>query len=227
MTAQSFWGRISQDMLAGLAFFLPLLLLTVVLYGLAGLLRGVGSQLYGLLNIAGVEGPVHSSIAIGLSLVVVPLVFVVCGAGLRHRYGGQLGDTVDRLITRAPGVGPIYNSLRRSRRVVLEDGSGFRDVVSIELTDGVDVLAFVVGRQSGANWTDDDERVTVFVPLAPNPTIGGHLLAVRQGQVTETTMSVPDALTILATVGAGGDELSEPPVSGLYRDVGGTDLSDT
>lgn len=227
MGRQSLWSRFGRDLLVGLAFFLPLALLVFVLYGLSRLAIGIGARIDGGLAAVGVEGPVQSVLVLAVLFVATPIALTATGVILRHRYGERVGDTVDRLLTGVPGIGPIYASLRRSRRVVLEDGGGFRDVVSLELSEGVDVLAFVVGRQGGADWTPDDERVTVYVPLSPNPTLGGHLLAVRADQVTETSMNVRAALTVLVTVGTGEPEESEPPLAGLYRErVDDSDSSD-
>lgn len=227
MVRQSLWSRFGRDLLVGLAFFLPLALLAFVLYGLSTLFIGIGAQIYGALDAVGVEGPVQAALVLAFLVVVTPVVLTATGILLRHRYGERVGDTIDRLLTKVPGVGPIYGSLRRSRRLVLEDGGGFQDVVSLELSEGVDVLAFVVGRRGGADWTPDEERVTVYVPLSPNPTLGGHLLAVRDERVTETTMSVRAALTVLVTVGTGEPEESDPPLAGLYRErVEGSDTPD-
>jgi uncharacterized membrane protein len=227
MGRQSLWNRFGRDLLVGLAFFLPLALLAFVLYGLSTLFIGIGARIYGILDAVGVEGPVQSVLVLAVLIALTPIVLTTTGVILRHRYGERVGDSIDRLLTKVPGVGPIYGSLRRSRRVVLEDGGGFRDVVSLELSEGVDVLAFVVGRQGGADWTPDDERVTVYVPLSPNPTLSGHLLAVCDDRVTETSMTVRAALTVLVTVGTGEPEESEPPLTGLYRErVDDSDSSD-
>lgn len=59
----------------------------------------------------------------------------------------------------------------------------------------------------------------VAVPLAPNPTVGGHLLAVKHERVSETGLTVRQALAILVTVGTSDPAVSEPPLSGLYNDA--------
>ncbi len=155
---------------------------------------------------------------------------VATGLVLQYRYGELAGAAVDAVVERVPVLGPIYHSLEQSRQVLTEEG--FSEVVSLELADGVDVLAFVVGRGSGADWTAGDRRVTVFVPLAPNPTVGGHLLAVRSERVSTTGLGVRGALTVLATVGASRPDASDtetasetdPPVAGLYRELAADEL---
>ncbi|PSP27540.1 hypothetical protein BRC65_05275 [Halobacteriales archaeon QH_2_65_14] len=211
--------RLRRDLLAGVAFFLPLALLSIVLYGFGTLLYRAVLWVDDLLGTLGVQGPVATTLAVLTGVVVVPLVLVVTGTVLRHRYGERLAESVDGLLQRIPGVGPIYAELRRSRHVISGEGRAFREVVSLELTDGVDILAFVVGHDSGADWTGGERRVTVYVPLAPNPTVGGHLLAVRDDRLTETNLGVRSALGVVVTVGASDPETVEPPIAGLYPEI--------
>lgn len=217
MNWQSLRGRITSDLLAGLAFFLPLVLLAGIVFGLVVLLWRLLLGVLELLAMVGIEGPVWSLLAVASVVVAVPVILLTTGAVLRNRYGERIGNGIDEIFVRIPGIGPVYASLRRSRQAVLEDGSGFKEVVSLELADGIDVLAFVVGREAGADWTAGDRRVTVYVPFSPNPTVGGHLLAVEQRRISETNMSVRSALTVLVTVGTSEPENVEPPLGGLYR----------
>ena len=216
---------LKRSLLAGLAVFLPVALLAVIVYGLAIVLLGVVSTADAGLAALGVTGPAPTALAVALLVVAVPAVLVVTGLIVQNRYGAALRAVLDGILERIPVIGPIYYSLERSRRVLTEEG--FSDVVSLGLADGVDVLAFVVGRGAGANWTSDTDRVTVFVPLAPNPTVGGHLLVVRPERITDTRLTVRAALTVLVTVGTGGggSEEAEPPVAGLYRELTAEDLS--
>lgn len=219
---EPFRTRLRRDLFAGLAFFLPLALLAVVLYGLALVgFRGLW-WFDGVLGTLGVRGPVATTLAVAGAVVAVPLVLVAAGALLRHRYGEQAAGAVDALVERVPGVGPVYAELGRSREVFAGEGKAFREVVSLEFADGVDVLAFVVGRETGADWTGEG-RVTVYVPMAPNPTVGGHLLAVRADRVTPTDLTVRSALAVLVTMGTSDPEAEDPPVTTLYRGMGVVD----
>lgn len=206
-----------RDLFAGVAFVLPLVLLGLTVYGMGAVVYGALAWLDGVLGIVGVEGVAAKGLAMMTTFVVVPLTFVAIGAVLRHRFGERFADTVDSLVEQIPGIGPIYEEFRRSRQLFAGDGPGaFKEVVSLELTPGVDILAFVMGRQSGADWSGDGDRVTVYVPMSPNPTVGGHLLAVRPERVTTTGLSVSGALAVLMTVGTTDPDGAEPPISGLY-----------
>jgi len=212
--------RLRRDLLSGLAFFLPLVLLALVAWGVIGVGYRTALRVDRTLGLLGIEGALATTLAVTGVLASLPLLLVATGALLRHRYGDALVGAIDSGIERIPGLGPIYVELRRSRQLVAGDGaSAFREVVAVEFADGVDMLGFVVGREDGADWTSGSQRVTVYVPLAPNPTVGGHLLAVKHERVSETGLTVRQALAILVTVGTSDPAVSEPPLSGLYNDV--------
>jgi uncharacterized membrane protein len=213
--------RLRRDLLSGLAFFLPLVLLALVAWGVIGVGYRMALRVDRTLGLLGIEGALATTLAVTGVLAGLPLLLVATGALLRHRYGDALVGAIDSGIERIPGLGPIYVELRRSRQLVAGDGaSAFREVVAVEFADGVDMLGFVVGRHRGADWTQTaEDRVTVYVPMAPNPTVGGHLLAVREERVRETDLTVRQALAILVTVGTSDPEAAEPPLAGLYNDV--------
>ena len=119
--------RLQRDLLSGVAFFLPLILLGLVAYGLVQFVYGTGLWFSGVLSVLGIHGTLATVLAT---------------------------------------VGAV-----------------------------------------------------VAVPLAPNPTVGGHLLAVKHERVSETGLTVRQALAILVTVGTSDPAVSEPPLSGLYNDV--------
>jgi len=214
-------SRLQRDLLSGLAFFLPLVLLALVVWGVTGVVYRTALRIDGAVELLGIEGALATTLAVIALLAGLPLVLVGTGALLRHRYGDALVGAIDSAIERIPGLGPIYVELRRSRQLVAGEGAAaFREVVAVEFSDGVDMLGFVVGRNRGADWTlTAEDRVTVYVPMAPNPTVGGHLLAVRSDRVRETDLTVRQALAILVTVGTSDPDAAEPPLAGLYNDV--------
>jgi uncharacterized membrane protein len=213
-------ARFRRDLFAGLAFFLPLVLLALVAYGLAQTLGGVVLWVDGVITRLGVEGVVATALALAGVLVGLPTALVLTGSLLRHRYGDAIARTVDRTVEQLPGLGPIYAELRRSRQLFAGEGAAFREVVAVEFGEGIDALGFVVGRGQGADWTPTPaDRVTVYIPLSPNPTIGGHLLAVREERVRETDLTVAAALAVLVTAGTSDPDESEPPMAGLYYDA--------
>lgn len=218
MPADPLRERIRRDLFSGTAFFFPLLLLALVAYGLGQTLSGVVLWFDGLLATLGIEGVVATTLAAGGVFGGVPVVLVLTGSVLRHRYGDSVARLVDRSIEQVPALGPIYAELRRSRQLFTgDDRAAFSEVVAVEFANGIDALGFVVGRDQGADWTKTPEnRVTVYIPLSPNPTVGGHLLAVQAERISETDLTVPAALAVLVTAGTSDPDVAEPPIAGLY-----------
>jgi len=213
--------RLRRDLLSGIAFFFPLGLLALVGYGLLRSLTGLVRWIDGTLAAAGVQGPLATSLALAGAVLGVPAGLVLTGSILRHRYGDTVARLVDRGVEQIPALGPIYAELRRSRQLFAgDDGAAFREVVAVEFATGIDALGFVVGRGRGADWTPTaEERVTVYVPLSPNPTVGGHLLAVREERVRDTGLTVSAALAVLVTAGTSDPDAADPPMAGLYYDA--------
>jgi uncharacterized membrane protein len=212
--------RLRRDLFSGLAFFLPLVLLAIVAYGLLQTMSGIVLWFDGALARIGVQGPVATALAVGAVFLGLPTALVLTGSLLRHRYGDAIARVVDRTVEQIPGLGPIYAELRRSRQLFASEGAAFREVVAVEFGNGIDALGFVVGRGQGADWTPTaEERVTVYIPLSPNPTVGGHLLAVDSERVRETDLTVAAALAVLVTAGTSDPDASEPPMAGLYYEM--------
>lgn len=213
--------QLRRNLFAGIAVVLPLAFIALVVYGIV--LFGVRMVLrvHTALHTLGFQGPIAVIGAVSIALVGLPLILIVLGMVVRNRFGTKLVDLVDACCLRLPGLGPIYASLRHSREALTgEDVDAFNRVVSVELTPGVDTLGFVVGQKTGGDWTvEDRDRITVWLPLSPNPTVGGHLVAVEADRLTETEMGVNDALAALLTVGAGDLETVDPPISGLFKTV--------
>jgi len=213
-------SRLRRNLFVGLAVFLPLVLLALVVYSLAIAVVRLIVRLDGVLAAVGIEGPLATGLAISGAFLSVLLLLILVGTTARHRYGQLAVDTVDNAIERIPGLGPIYAELSRSRQVFSGEGpSSFRKVVSVELAPGVEILAFVVGEQHDWAPATTDSDVTVYAPIAPNPLMGGHLLSVRRDHVSETDLSVRGALATLVTMGT-NEGVAEPPLSALYHDAG-------
>ncbi len=209
-----------RSILAGAAVVLPFVLIALVGWQVLLTVIGISDWLVPLASWVGVSGLAGRFLAAGLGLSVVVVVLLVIGIVVRNRIGELAIGMIDRLVERVPLLGPIYHGLRQARELVLaRDSDRFEDVTLVELAGGVTVLAFVVGGANPAVRTaTTDDQVAVYVPLAPNPTVGGHMLFVSPDRLVSIDMTIPAALAAIVTLGAGPDSLDEPPLSGLYHD---------
>lgn len=237
-------GRRRRDLLRGLAVVLPIVLVALIGYWAASAAVGVAGSIVRVGASLGLEGPLAAGGLLLTVAIVVPLLLVGVGVGVRHRYGHRVVSAVDRTLATLPAVGPIYSGLRRSRDAVAGGGEAFSEVVRVELAEGVHAMAFLVDRPEaidsgvdGASGTADartgdrvadalsgpagDDLVTVFLPFAPNPAVGGHLLGVHEDRLRDTGLSVPEGIGMLVGFGSqsGGPE-SDPPLGTFYAQFG-------
>lgn len=80
----------------------------------------------------------------------------------------------------------------------------------------------VAGVLAGSDGADADELVTVFLPFAPNPAVGGHLFGVRTSRLEHTDLSVGEGLGILVGFGPQDVEPSRDEPLGSFYPASGT-----
>lgn len=217
-------GPFTRFVLLGVVVVLPLALLAWLAVGFGSALWNWGAGLVGLAESLGIEGTLPV-LGFALGMVVVLLAgLALVGVATSHRRGGWIVDLVDSLILRIPGLGPLYGEFRRTRALIAPDGDrSFREVVLVELSDDVHVLGFVVTSTSpdvSADLREDANWTTVYMPLAPNPLVGGHLVHVSEDRLSAVDLAVRQALSRLGTLDA--DEIGAGEGAALVVDGEGT-----
>lgn len=135
---------------------------------------------------------------------------VFLGVFVSFRLGKRTVEYVDTGIAAVPGVGGVYRSLRRMGDIAFENGlENFRSVKLLEFPhEGLYSIAFETNRSPDSVMaaTGEDDMVTLFVPLAPNPVMGGFLINAARDRVLDVDMTVEEAARALVTSGiAAGD----------------------
>jgi hypothetical protein len=108
--------------------------------------------------------------------------------------------------------------------IVLEsEGQNFRDVKLVEFPDdGAYTLGFVTTETPDmlANPAGHDQMYTMFLPLAPNPVMGGHLVHLPAQKVIDVDMTVEEGIQAVVTSGVavGGARSGENADVGLSED---------
>ncbi|WP_224268768.1 DUF502 domain-containing protein [Haloprofundus salinisoli] len=147
-----------------------------------------------------------------LAGIILFVGFVVEGS----KYGERAVDYFDAVLGAVPGVGAVYESFRQMSDVVLEsDVRNFRDVKLVEFpADGVYTLGFVTTETPPrlTDATDHDEMLTMFLPLAPNPVVGGHLVHLPTSKVHDVEMTVEEGIRAIVTSGVAIGPASEGDV---------------
>jgi uncharacterized membrane protein len=155
------------------------------------------------------------------------LALVIVGVGLltRVRYGERLIDFFDALVGTIPGVGSLYGSFRRMGDAMLESSvDNFQEVVLVEFPfDDVYVLGFRTSETAApvAAAAARPDMTTLFLPLAPNPIMGGFLAHIPEERVMHVDMSVDQAVQTIITSGIA----TESPDEGQFRELDDEEVS--
>lgn len=199
-----------QTLLSGVALTVPFL---VTLLILTWALNVVSNALTPLADVMIGVGPFDGSnrmIVEGLAILTIfGLIFAV-GLAAQHGPETDLGRRVDLLMEDVPGVGSIYTSVERMSTVLLEsDTESFQEVKLVEFpADGSFAIAFLTADAPSVvqEATSGEDMVTVFVPMAPNPVMGGHLLTLERDRVYDVDLTVEQGMQAIITTGITVDE---------------------
>ena len=206
-------------LITGAALTIPFLITVMVLAFVLNFLSNVLTPVVEAARVLGFIGPVADiARAVGLGpafgsviiefgtvFALVAIVFVVgfvAHATSSERKFSQWFHTAMEAI---PGVGSVYTSFRRMSDVLLEsDTSSFQDVKLIEFpNEGTYSFAFVTAKPPTAmdEAASHDDLRTLFMPLAPNPVMGGFLVHVPAARVYDVDMTVEQAVSAIVTSG--------------------------
>lgn len=240
---QSAYDTLIDVVLTGIVVILPIVVTLYVLSAAVGILTSVIAPVIGLLRAAGLLGDLQEFttgqvlvrlgvyrsvnaflaelVAIGLLVVII----LVVGTLAKMQYGDRLIDYFDELLASVPGIGTIYESFRRMGDVVLESGvENFQSVKLVEFPhDNVYVLGFETATSPLPiqQTAEIDGMTTLFLPLAPNPVMGGFLTHIPDERVMSVDMDVREAARTIITSGIAADS----PREGEYRQLSEEELS--
>lgn len=206
-----------QTMLSGLAltvpFFVTILILVWMVNVVSNVLNPVVTFLGGLGPLGGVGTVVVQLIALGLIVGVV----LVVGVAAQHGPSSSLARRVEAVMEDIPGVGSIYTSVDRMSEVLLEgDTESFREVKLVEFPrEGNFVLAFLTANSPPEieAAAGHDDMLTVFVPMAPNPVMGGHLVNLPRDRIHHVDLTVEEGMQAIMTTGMAIDERTREPAT--------------
>jgi uncharacterized membrane protein len=194
----------------GLAILLPLVVTLLVLSFVFGFIANSTSPLVtALIQIPGVE---NRTVVTLVTLIVFVVLVIGIGLGAEHGLGnGHLGPQFDALVSSLPGIGPLYHGLHEMSELLLDsDSDSFHDVKLVEYpTEGSYAVAFKTAETSSRirSAVSTEKMMTLFVPMAPNPVMGGFVLHVQEDRVIDVDLSVEEGIRSIFTSGvAMGDE---------------------
>ncbi|MBI2867415.1 MAG: DUF502 domain-containing protein [Chloroflexi bacterium] len=179
--------------IAGLLIVVPIgitaFVLRFVFDFLDGLLASIAS------TVSGQDIDLHPGVGIGFTLVLVYIVGLVTA----NMIGRQVVGLVHNVVERLPIVRSIYSAVRQIVEAVSGTGQlKFNRVVIIDWPrPGVKAVGFVTGQ---VIYRGSERMTSIYLPTTPNPT-SGFLAIVPETDVTETNISVEDAIKLFLSGG--------------------------
>lgn len=201
-------------LVTGAVFLVP----TLVTFGI---LLFVGRFLLGFLD------PIAGLLAAGLNIGSGAAVIVLLGGSLafvlvlgaaieRAPRGGRAADVFHSAAESLPGIGQVYGGFREMSETIAKGEESFRDVKLVEYpTEGSYTMAFVTADaprhlEESAGHADEG-MVSLFLPMGPNPVMGGFVIYVSRDRIHDIDMSVEEGLQAIITSGvAAGKNESRP-----------------
>ncbi|WP_435074373.1 DUF502 domain-containing protein [Halorubrum sp. HHNYT27] len=202
-------GRLRRALLTGVAVIVPsvitLAVLGVVFNAIYDYLNAFSTAILPLLPTTTLPIDREVAIEIATPVVFVGSILLIGVAVESTQYGEQAVDYVDYAIEQIPGIGSVYQGFRQMSDAMMDsDGGNFQEVVLVEFpTENVYTLAFVTSETPDtlAGPAEGGEMQTLFMPMAPNPVMGGHVLFVPKRRIVEIDLSVEEGIRALVTSG--------------------------
>lgn len=166
-------------------------------------------------------------------IVLLGLIFFI---GILTEYRtttSDIGLFFEALISRIPGVGSLYRSLDEMSSLLLDsDTDSFREVKLVEFpVEGSYSIAFLTAETPDVvtDATKQDGMLTVFLPMAPNPVMGGYVLHVAEDRVLDVDLSVEEGIQSIVSSGVATgqqtqDELPEDMLGRINRRLDSADI---
>lgn len=201
-TIQRVEGHVWQRLSRGFLVLIPLLITLLIVDYLLGALKSFFAGPHDLIiRLPFIEDvPAISSLAWFVLVVVVLLIFYTLGALVTAGSRTQVIDFQNAILSRIPIVKSIYGVARQATDALSTSmGHEFSRVVFLEWPrPGVTAMGLVTGHCHLPS--DDRMMLVIYIPTVPNPT-SGMLAIVSEDEVTETTITVEEAMKVVFSGG--------------------------
>lgn len=209
-----------KSLVTGAAIVLPL---AVTLLVLSFVVNFLSNALSPISRTAVASLPVNNEVIVQ-AVTVLLLLLLMFAVGFLAEYtesGESLGGRFDRFMETIPGLGSVYTSFNEMSELLLDsDTDSFQEVKLVQYpVEGSYTVAFKTADTPATLESDtgEDEMVTLFMPMAPNPVMGGFVVHVSTDRVVDTDMTVEEGIRSIVTSGVAIGETS-PTMRGLSEE---------
>ena len=187
---------------SGATITAPFLVTAAVIGFVLNFVANVLAPFVAVLSLTGVTAGHHPIVASAITVLALFTLVVAVGVanetGVDRRFRGRVGRTVEGI----PAVGSVYTSFdRMSDALFASDSQSFKEVKLIEFPhDDLYSLAFVTSELPADVGAGENMHVC-FVPLAPNPVMGGFMVCVAEENIYDIDLTVQQAFQAIVTSG--------------------------
>jgi len=160
-----------------------------------------------------------------LTFLIVLVMVAIIGLAAETTSGRRIELAVSNAVERIPGIGAVYSSFNEMSELLLDsDSQSFQEVVLVEYpTQGSYAVAFLTSETppNVRDATGHEEMQTVYMPMAPNPVMGGFVMHVSADRIYDVDMSVEEGIQSIVTSGVAMGEEEERILQPSDSDEGG------
>jgi uncharacterized membrane protein len=217
-----------QAFVTGVAVTIPLLVTLVVFGFVVNFVSNALNPVVGVVESVVGLSPTDEAVVKMLSLVTILAVVLTIGTVAESRPGKSgLASLFDTAMSRIPGVGSLYRSVDEMSTLLLDsDTQSFQEVKLVEFpVEGSYAIAFLTAETPDVvvdATGHDGEMLTVFLPMAPNPVMGGYVVNVAESRVYDVDMTVEEGIQSIVTSGVATgqrDDLDDGVIERLERSL--------
>lgn len=207
-------GFARQAFVTGAAVTLPLIVTLVVLGAVINFISQQLNPLVGVVTSVTGLNPA-SEVVVKLITVLSLLATIFCIGAITERRPNRsgFGAFFDTLVSRIPGVGSLYQSIDEMSGLLLDsDTDSFQEVKLVEFPErGSYSFAFLTAETPDVvtESVGEAEMMTLFLPMAPNPVMGGYVLHVSEEHVYDVDLTVEEGIQSIVTSGVATGQRSE------------------
>jgi uncharacterized membrane protein len=208
-------GFARQAFVTGAAVTLPLIVTLVVLGTVVDFVSQQLDPVVGVFtSVTGLQPASDTALKLVAILSLLAAIFCIGAWTERRPNRSGFGAFFDTLVSRVPGVGSLYRSIDEMSGLLLDsDTDSFQEVKLVEFPDrGSYAFAFLTAETPDVvreGVGESGEMVTVFLPMAPNPVMGGYVLHVAEARVYDVNLTVEEGIQSIVTSGVATGRRSE------------------
>jgi len=217
-------GIVRRAFVTGVALIVPLVVTAFIISLAVGY---IDSALQSVVNpiVDSSVGPDRFGANLFKILTVLIFLVVIFTLGFVAEFskrGTTFGAYFDDFMAQIPGLGSVYTSFNEMSEIMLDsDTDSFQEVVFVEYPgEGSYTVAFktaetptIIERDTG-----HEDMVTLFMPMAPNPVMGGFVIHVSQDRVVDADITVEQGLRSIVTSGVALTDGDAADIRGLSPD---------